>query len=154
MALVKTLVRRGRFNKWFDKRAAHTTNELYQTTFATPVTRKVVRNMGMSHVFWIEHERETVAAMMLSRQGLDQVYRVQGLTVHSNFRRQGYATALMETIHSFIESGATVYLCVDKDKPSTDWLVNWYRRLGFELGYGDFRLEYEDDEIPMKKLIK
>ena len=154
MALVKTLVKRGRFDKWFDRRAAHTTNGLYQQTFAAPVTKKMIRNLCMSHVFWIEDQHETVAATMLSRQGVDQVYRVQGLTVDARFRRQGYATALLTTIDQFVGNGAIVYLCVDKGKQSTDWLVDWYCRMGFELGYNDSRLPYEHDEIPLKKVIK
>jgi len=155
MSLVKSLVRRGKFSKWFDRRAAHTTNELYKQGFALPVTRRVVQHMCVSHVFWIEQDDQTVAATMLTRlEEREPVYRVLGLTVDSNFRRQGYGTALLATIDKFVGAGSTVYLCVDKDRGSTDWLVAWYTRVGFSLAYDDPRLSYGGHEIPLVKLVK
>jgi ribosomal protein S18 acetylase RimI-like enzyme len=154
MALVKTMVRRGRFSKWFDKQAAHTTKALYREGFDVAMTRRLVRHMSISHVLWIEHELQPVAALMLSRLAEEPIYRVQGLTVDTQFRRQGYATSLMRSIDGFVGSGATIFLCVDKDRPSTDWLVEWYRRLGFELAYADPRLFFMGHEIPMIKQVK
>lgn len=155
MALVKALAKRGRFNKWFDRQAARTTNDLYQAQFGSGVYRKCVQSLGVSHVLWIETDTgETAGAMMLSRQGLEPLFRVQGLTVSQEFQRQGYGSLLLSSINDFVGKGSTVWLCVDNGKRDTVWLVQWYIRMGFSFAYQDSRLRYRDDEIPMKKMIK
>ena len=154
MSLVRTLVKRGKFNKWFSRKAAQTTTEVYQSSFGNGVSRRAVRILAISHVFWIEDSGKTAAAMMLGMKDAVPVYRIEGLAVDPEYRRQGYATSLLESVDRFVGPGATVWLCVDKGQPSTEWLVHWYRRMGFELAYRDDRLPHRNDEIPMRKLIK
>ena len=155
MALVKSLAKRGHFNKWFDRQAAHKTVELYQQQFGVCVSRRCVRALDVSHVLWVESEAGvTAGAMMLSRTGIEPVYRVQGLAVSQDFQPQGYGTTLLASVDGFVGPGATVWLCVDKGRDSTDWLVRWYTRMGFELAYTDPSLQYQTHEIPLKKLVK
>jgi ribosomal protein S18 acetylase RimI-like enzyme len=155
MALVKTLAKRGRFNKWFDRQAARATNDLYAAQFGAGVSRKAVQALGVGHVLWVEADTgETAGAMMLSRQGLEPLFRVQGLAVSREFQRQGYGSLLLSSIDDFVGKGATVWLCVDNGKANTVWLVRWYIRMGFTLAYQDSRLSYRRDEIPLTKLIK
>ena len=155
MALVKTLAKRGQFNMWFDRQAARTTNELYAAQFGVGVSRKCVQSLGVSHVLWVETDTgETAGAVMLRRQSMEPLFRVQGLAVSPEFQRQGYGSMLISSIDDFVGNGATVWLCVDNGKRNTFWLVQWYLRMGFVLAYRDPRLSYRDDEIPMKKSIK
>lgn len=156
MALVLNLAKRGHYNKWFDRQAVRRTNSLYQAGFGQPVDRKTVRALDISHVLWIEtNDSQSSAAMMLSRTSTDEppIYRVQGLAVSPDMRRQGYGTALLRSLDVVLPKGTTVWLCVDKDKDSTEWLVLWYRRMGFELAYRDPRLNHGGSEIPMKKIV-
>jgi len=146
MLLVKTLAKRGRFNKWFDRQAARATNDLYAAHFGAGVSRRCVQALGVGHVLWVEADTgETAGATMLSRQGL---------AVSSEFQRQGYGSLLLSSIDDFVGKGATVWLCVDNGKPNTVWLICWYIRMGFTFAYHDARLSYRGDEIPLKKLIK
>lgn len=153
--MVKTLAKRGRFNKWFDRQAARTTNELYTAQFGSGVSRKCVQSLAVSHVLWVETDAGEIAgAMMLSRQSREPLFRVQGLAVSQEFQRQGYGSTLLASVDDFVGKGATVWLCVDNGKRNTVWLVQWYMRMGFVFAYRDPRLSYRDDEIPMKKLLK
>jgi ribosomal protein S18 acetylase RimI-like enzyme len=155
MLLVKTLAKKGRHNKWFDRQAARATNDLYAAHFGAGVTRKCVQALGVKHVLWVETDTgETAGAMMLSRQGLEPLFRVQGLAVSPEFQRHGYGSLLLSSIDEFVGKGATVWLCVDNGKANTVWLVCWYIRMGFTLAYSDPRISHEDDEIPLKKLMK
>lgn len=155
MALVKTLAKKGRFNKWFDRQAARATNDLYAAQFGVGVSRRRVQALGVRHVLWVESDTgETAGAMMLSRQGLEPLFRVQGMAVSRAFQRQGYGSLLLSSIDDFVGKGATVWLCVDKGQPSTEWLLHWYTRMGFQLAYMDSRLSFQYDEIPLIKLIK
>jgi ribosomal protein S18 acetylase RimI-like enzyme len=155
MSLVKTLAKRGKFNKWFDKQAAHKTNDLYAKQFGAGVTRKCVQALSIRHVHWVMTDTgETAGAMMLSRQGLEPLFRVQGLVVSREFQRQGYGSMLLSSIDEFVGKGSTVWLCVDNGKANTVWLVNWYIRMGFTFAYHDSRLSFQSDEIPLKKLIQ
>lgn len=156
MTIVLNLVKRGHYNKWFDRQAARRTNMLYRENFGLGVTRGCVRKRNITHVIWVETEaKDSLAAMMLSKEavGDQEIYRVQGLAVSADQQRQGYGTALMQSLDRMLLKGAIVWLCVDVGKDSTEWLVQWYRRLGFELAYCDARLKYLDDEIPMKRVI-
>lgn len=153
--MVKTLAKRGRFNKWFDRQAARTTNELYAAQFGSGVSKKCVQLMAVSHVLWVETDTGEIAgAMMLSRQSREPLFRVQGLAVSQEFQRQGYGSTLLASVDDFVGKGGTVWLCVDNGKRNTVWLVQWYMRMGFVFAYRDPRLSYRDDEIPMKKLLK
>jgi len=156
MMIVLNLVKRGHYNKWFDRQAARHTTMLYRESFGVGVTRYCVRTLDITHVVWVETEaKDTLAAMMLSRGNSSNpgVYRVQGLAVSADKQRQGYGTALMQSLDQILPKGTTVWLCVDKGKDSTERLVQWYRRLGFNLAYRDLTLEYKDNEIPMKKVV-
>lgn len=153
--MVKTLAKRGRFNKWFDRQAARTTNELYMAQFGSGISKKCVQLMGVSHVLWVETDTGEIAgAMMLSRQSREPLFRVQGLAVSQEFQRQGYGSVLLASVSDFVDKGSTVWLCVDNGKKNTVWLVQWYIRMGFVFAYRDPRLRYRDDEIPMKKIVK
>lgn len=155
--LVVNLVKRGHYNKWFDRQAANKTNQLYQQRFGQPVTRRDVRALDISHVMWIETDDSEVSGSMMlggSTKAEPAVYRVQGLAVSKPKQRQGYGTALIQSIDRVLPSGTIVWLCVDKGRDSTEWLVRWYLRMGFELAYKDPSLNYGDREIPMKKIIR
>jgi ribosomal protein S18 acetylase RimI-like enzyme len=148
-----TITKKGPFNKWFDRQAARATDALYRTSFGSGVSRRAVRVLGVRHVLFITAgDDEPAAAMMLSQQEASvAVYRVEGLAVSPAFRRQGYGTRLLAAADACVGADGTVWLCVDKDTEHTEWLLEWYGRLGFELAYSDPRLRYGSHEIPMRK---
>jgi hypothetical protein len=87
-------------------------------------------------------------------------YCVSGLAVDAGRRQQGLGRALMHrlmTDASLIEeSTAELRVGVDTDKPSTEWLRQWYARLGFtEEVQSFFCSDYDVDEkeILMRKQI-
>jgi len=155
---VKAIARRVLHSKWFDRQAARRTNELYLMQFGLGVSKRLVRGISVSHVLWIETDQgQTAGAMMLSRQGVvDQnLYRVQGLAVAPEFQHKGYGSALLSAADTFVGTGAVIWLCVDKYRSSTDWLVKWYCRMGYELAsLEDVRLHFTDSEIPLIKTVK
>jgi GNAT superfamily N-acetyltransferase len=72
---------------------------------------------------------------MLMRHPHLKYYRVSGLAVDARHQQQGLGRALMHrlmTDPSLIkESAAELRVGVDTGKPSTEWLRQWYGRLGF-----------------------
>jgi ribosomal protein S18 acetylase RimI-like enzyme len=68
---------------------------------------------------------------------LNSYYRVSGLAVDARYPRQGLGLVLMHRLMNDVklitESSAELRLGVDADKPraTTEWLRQWYSRLGF-----------------------
>jgi GNAT superfamily N-acetyltransferase len=137
------------------------------------VTKAVIRALNVRHVLWVEDAEGTpIAATMLMRHPHLKYYRVSGLAVDARHQQQGLGRALMHrlmTDPSLIkESAAELRVGVDTGKPSTEWLRQWYGRLGFaeedvhaeSTGSRDYHhsSSYDDedeeaDEILMRKQI-
>jgi ribosomal protein S18 acetylase RimI-like enzyme len=133
---IKVLSKKGRHNKWFDRQAAKLTQALYAVHFGPPmVTRGAIRWLNIRHVLYIVNAEGTViAATMLMRYPL--YYRVSGLAVDARYQRQGLGLALMHRLMTDVrrmitEPSADLRLGVDTNKPTTEWLRQWYARLGF-----------------------
>ena len=134
---IQVLSKKGEHSKRFDSRAAQLTQELYAVHFGPPmVTKAVIRALNVRHVLWVEDAEGTpIAATMLMRHPHLKYYRVSGLAVDARHKQQGLGRALMHrlmTDPSLIkESAAELRVGVDTGKPSTEWLRQWYGRLGF-----------------------
>ena len=135
--MIQVLSKKGEHSKRFDSRAAQLTQELYAVHFGPPmVTKAVIRALNVRHVLWVEDAEGTpIAATMLMRHPHLKYYRVSGLAVDARHQQQGLGRALMHrlmTDPSLIkESAAELRVGVDTGKPSTEWLRQWYGRLGF-----------------------
>jgi GNAT superfamily N-acetyltransferase len=168
---IQVLSKNGPHNKWFDSRAAQLTQALYAVHFGPPrVTETAIRALNIQHALWIEDAEGTpIAATMLMHHPHLKYYRVSGLAVDAVHQQQGLGRALMHrlmTDASLIkESAAELRVGVDTDTPSTEWLRQWYARLGFteevhqrSVVRSDYYHYYdddepEDDEILMRKQI-
>lgn len=133
---IQTLVRAAGAEKDFDTRAAYAAYGLYHTCFPglPPVTERVIRANRITRAAWIG---DGVAATLLAERlepnrGRAKYYRVMGLAVAPAHRRRGHAAALMRHLETLVPAGAVIELGVDKGRPSTDWLLDWYTtRLGY-----------------------
>jgi predicted N-acetyltransferase YhbS len=100
------------------------------------VTKAAIRALNSQHVLWIEDAEGTpIAATMLMRHPHLKYYCVSGLAVDAGHQQQRLGRALMHrlmTDASLIkESAAELRVGLDTDKLSTEWLRQWYARLGF-----------------------
>ena len=130
---IQTLVRADA--KDFDTRAAYAAYALYTTCFPDipPVTVRAIRANHITRAAWIE---DGVAATLLAERFEQKkggrYYRVMGLAVAPEHRRRGHAAALMRRLETLVPAGVVIELGVDKGRPSTDWLLEWYTtRLGY-----------------------
>jgi hypothetical protein len=135
MISIKVLSKNGPHDHWFDSRAAKLTQALYAVHFGPPmVTKAAIRALNIQHVLWIEDaEGMPIAATMLMRHPCMKFYRVSGLTVDAGHQQQGLGRApmhrLMTDASLIKESAAELRMGVNTDKPSTEWLRQWYARL-------------------------
>jgi GNAT superfamily N-acetyltransferase len=167
---IQVLSKNGEHSKPFDSRAAQLTQKLYELHFGPPrVTKAVIRALNIRHVLLVEDAEGTpIAATMLMRHPHLKYYRVSGLAVDARHQQQGLGRALMHrlmTDPSLIkESAAELRVGVDTGKQSTEWLRQWYARLGFTEevherssdyyhSYDEDDDEPEADEILMRKQI-
>ncbi len=119
-------------SKGFDSRATQITRDLYATQLGGDlVTKELIRANRIRNVVWIESDdgKPVAAAMLIQLRSV--YYRVGGLAVDDAHKRKGYGTALMARLHELMPSGSRLILGVDKDREATEWLVEWYKRLGF-----------------------
>jgi GNAT superfamily N-acetyltransferase len=152
---IKVLSKKGPHSKRFDSMAAQITQALYALYFGPPmVTKKVIRSLNIRHVLWIEGEEGTpIAAMMVMFNSMMGYYRVSGLVVDVRYQRQGFGAALMEKVMTeVLPDGAELQLGVDTEKETTEWLRQWYARLGFKEKRAA-TLQYQNDEILMSRVI-
>ena len=133
-AQIQTLARTAMDAKTFDARAAYAAYALYTMCFPDipPVTVRAIRANHITRAAWIE---DGVAATLLAerfeKKG-GRYYRVMGLAVAPEHRRRGHAAALMRRLETLVPAGVVIELGVDKGRPSTDWLLEWYTtRLGY-----------------------
>jgi hypothetical protein len=147
---VQHLEKRGHCNKWFDRQAAQRTKTLYASQFGNqlPVTKRIVRELNIKHVMWIEDQDKTpIAACMLTE--INPVFfRISGLAVDSVHHRKGLGTALVCEIEKVLPNHTTVELGVDTGKENTEWLREWYGRMGYK------ECDFTYDEITMRKRIE
>jgi predicted GNAT family acetyltransferase len=128
---IHVLRKRGH-SKGFDSRATHITRDLYATQLGGDlVTKELIRANNIRSVAWIESDdgKPVAAAMLIQMRSV--YYRVGGLAVDDEHKRKGYGTALMARLQELIPSGSRLILGVDTDREATEWLVEWYTRLGF-----------------------
>ena len=131
MPTIHVLSKRGN-SKRFDSGATNITRDLYATQLGGElVTKELIRTNNIRHVAWIESDdgKPVAAAMLIQLRS--EYYRVGGLAVDNAHKRKGYGTAIMARIQELVPSGSRLILGVDKDKETTEWLVEWYKRLGF-----------------------
>jgi len=119
-------------SKGFDSRATQITRGLYATQLGGElVTKELVRTSNIRNVAWIESADGTPVAAAMLIQMRSVYFRVGGLAVDDAHKHQGYGTALMARLHELMPSGSRLILGVDKGREATEWLVEWYKRLGF-----------------------
>jgi GNAT superfamily N-acetyltransferase len=122
-------------SKRFVQSAARITRDLYAPAFNIPtVTKREIFWSNVRHVLWIENkeDRTPIAATMIMYHEMHKYYRIMGLAVHELHRRQGYGAQLMRAALAMLPTGAELHVGVDTGKDSTDWLVEWYSRMGFQ----------------------
>lgn len=130
----------------FYRETSRVAADLYRKEFGPgmPVTPQLVRDFDIRHVLWIEDEGVAAATMVCLLKG--GKFRVMGIAVRD--KRKGYGTSLMQEIDRILSPGSTLLLGVDNGKESTQWLLDWYERLGFEIedyGYDETILvKYKD----------
>ena len=146
---IQCIPKKGPHNKWFDCQAVIRTKTLYESQFGKelPVTKRLIRDLNIKYLLYIEQNTTTVAASMVT-QSMPSLYLVKGIAVDPLFQRRGYATALIHKIEATLPNHSTLQLGVDKGKENTEWLVEWYSKLGYE--YWD-STEYE---IYLEKYIE
>ena len=144
--VVQVLTKKGRFSKWFNRRAAALTRSVYATQFGGPVVSKgMVQNDNVVHVVYIQAEDGTTVAASMVIYNKRGFYRVHGLAVETEHKRKGYGTALMNKIMEIMPHRSDLILGVDIGKAETDWLLEWYTKLGFQV------IDETYDEILMHK---
>ena len=123
----------------FCSTASALVHDLYLAAFGPehPVTPEFIEQQRITKVYCIEQDGTVVAATMLKRFGCG--FYVQGIAVQS--KRKGYGTKLMEALIDSVPEAGGIQLGVDTGKQSTDWLTEWYMRLGFvHLGSEDSQI--------------
>jgi N-acetylglutamate synthase-like GNAT family acetyltransferase len=145
---IHLLSKKGRHSKGFDSRATHITRDLYSTQLGGElVTKELIRTSKIRNVAWIESADGTPVAAAMLIQMRSVYFRVGGLAVDNAHKHKGYGTALMARLHELMPSGSRLILGVDKDREATEWLVEWYKRLGF------IQIDETHDEIVMGKSV-
>lgn len=147
---IKHIEKKGPCNKWFDRQAVMRTKSLYESQFGKelPVTRRVVRNMNIKHVMWIENDDQVPIAACMLTEIYPSFYRISGLAVDFAHQRKGYGTALICEIEAVLPDRSIIELGVDTDTEKTEWLRRWYARMGYEeCGHNGY-------EITMHKRIQ
>ena len=71
----------------------------------------------------------------------DQLWHIMNVSVDPDLRRRGYATALIESVFSHVDSDAKITLEV---RPSNTGAIELYEALGF-LGAGHRKRYYQDN---------
>jgi predicted GNAT family acetyltransferase len=145
--IIHILSKKGHSKK-FDSRATQLTRALYSTQLGGAlITKELIRAMNIRHVLWIESADGTPVAATMVFQQREVYFRVGGLAVDDAHKRKGYGSALLGRIDELLPTGSRLLLGVDTGKDATEWLTEWYKRLGF------LPIEETHDEIVLGKAI-
>ena len=77
---------------------------------------------------------------------MPNVAYIKGLIIDHRERRKGYATQLMGICHAYARDNKKMFMELSVNK-NEDWLVEWYKRCGFNI------LSFDDNEYLMIKWI-
>lgn len=103
---------------------------LYNNVFEYKVTEESIVQNRIQHLVWMQEGDTTIGACMV---GMEQdEYRIMGIVVDKAHQRNGHGQRLLDKAEEFVPLGSWVKLGVDLGKDSTDWLVEWYERRGYE----------------------
>lgn len=129
--MLRVLAKNGKSDKPFCRQAAAVTHDLYLSEFGPelPVTEGLVGRANVRYVFWAENPDGRVIAASMVKEISPNYVRILGLAVSE--KRQGHGTAIMRKIEATMPSGTEIELGVDLNKDTTDFLLDWYKRLGY-----------------------
>ena len=121
----------------FASEAATRTHELFAKYFGTeyPIDTTLINDWKIGQILWIEDEETgaTAAACLVAVYGLPPLHRINGLAVDIEYRRKGYASAILNELITLTPTSTLLEAVVDRDTECTEWLIEWYSRMGFEV---------------------
>jgi len=133
----------------FETTAIKLGSKLLECCFGIGIPVGHFKKTNMCHALWISTPEKdnaiVVAFAMISKEDGKSTYKLHGVCVDPNFRKEGYGTALVKKSESLLPAGSTLRLCVDDDEDDTVKLCEWYTKLGFEREDPPETLSNDDD---------
>jgi len=123
---------------------------------ASICAREVEPKIKSGEIF-VERSNKTDSAKLFDEAGTLKVIKgkrilyLYGLAVDPRLVKKGLGYAVGEAIHDYAVTSGYDSLMLETGK-DTDWLVDWYKREGFEV-IGEGRLKSGTDTVMMLKVL-